>query len=131
MLPDFDDDGCLPLGIHHATLTEVVERFGAGSPERVAETMELSDFVSWAKLAGIKRLVIDGSYTTTAATPNDLDLVILPGEAQPEMGEAALDSSATWPFLHIQVAVDFQKWALGDFGSDRRGKQRGVVEISL
>jgi len=41
---------------------------------------------------------------------------------------------ATTPFLHIQVAVDeadFAKWALEDFGTDRRGKVRGVVEVEL
>ena len=134
MLPDFYDNGNLPPGIHRCLLAEVVARFGRGSPEREVETTELVAFTHWARQAGIKRLLVDGSYVTRKQSPNDVDLVILPGPEQPEQAETALDMANTRPFLHIQVALDaadLEQWAVKDFGIDRSGIPRGVVEIEL
>jgi len=41
MIPDFDENGNLPPGIHRCTAEEVKARFGHGSSERVVETGEL------------------------------------------------------------------------------------------
>ena len=38
MIPDFDENGYLPPGIHKATLDEISERFGQESALRKAET---------------------------------------------------------------------------------------------
>ena len=67
MLPDFNEHGYLPPGIHPCTLEEVVSRFGHGSPEREVETDELIKFVQWARQANVKRLIVDGSYVTAKA----------------------------------------------------------------
>ena len=66
MLPDFDDNGNLPPGIHQATIEEVERRFGRGSEEREVEARELKDFFHWAQTAGVQRLIINGSFITTA-----------------------------------------------------------------
>ncbi|HXG09656.1 MAG TPA: hypothetical protein VNK04_07695 [Gemmataceae bacterium] len=134
MLPDFDENGNLPPGIHPCTLEEVVARFGFGSAERQTETAELQEFVRWAREAGVSRLIVDGSYVTTKRAPNDVDLVILPGSDYPRQQQPALVSSQQWPFLHIQVALDeadLQQWVTIDFGTDRNQNPRGVVEILL
>jgi hypothetical protein len=67
MLPDFDEFGNLPPGIHPAAIEEVVQRFGAGSPERDVEGRELLQFIAWARRAGVRRLVLDGSFVTAKA----------------------------------------------------------------
>jgi hypothetical protein len=64
MLPAFDEFGNLPQGIHRATIEEVVQRFGAGSPEREVEEQELLLFTGWARRAGVRRLVVNGSFVT-------------------------------------------------------------------
>jgi hypothetical protein len=46
MLPDFDENGYLPQGIHRSTLDDVVVRFGHGSAEKETETQELLEFVA-------------------------------------------------------------------------------------
>jgi hypothetical protein len=33
-LPAFDEQGDLPVGVHQATLDEVLTRFGHGTPQR-------------------------------------------------------------------------------------------------
>ena len=134
MLPDFDEEGDLPRGIHRCTIEEVASRFGQGSPEREAGASELVEFVEWARGAGIRRLIVDGSFVTSKQAPNDVDVAILPGEDQPHQGEVALDSRDRWPLLHVQVAMDeadLERWALEDFGFDRKYKPRGVLEVEL
>jgi hypothetical protein len=79
MLPPFDDVGNLPPGIHPCTVEELVERFGSGSEERETEISELLQFIEAAKAAGIRRLLVNGSFVTGKLAPNDVDVVILPG----------------------------------------------------
>src|SRR5207244_3113512 len=134
VLPGFDENGNLPKGIHRCTLEELAIRFGHGSSEREVETAELGEFVTWARQAGIARLLVDGSFVTAKDAPNDMDLVILPGADRPDQGEAALNLAARWPFLHIQVAVneaDLQQWSEKDFGTDWSGNVRGIVAVVL
>ena len=39
-LPLLTEDGDLPIGVHQATLPEVLDRFGVGSAQRLALTIE-------------------------------------------------------------------------------------------
>jgi hypothetical protein len=133
MLPSFDANGNLPSGIHKAPLDEVVATFGQGSPDRQVETAELVDFVGWARGAAILRLLVNGSYITTTQAPNDVDVVVLPGAGYPHQ-ESALGQAGRWPFLHVQVAADasdLDQWIRVDFGNDRNGNPKGIVEIVL
>lgn len=40
-LPDFEDSGDLPAGVHRATMSEVLKRFGHGTPQRQLVTASL------------------------------------------------------------------------------------------
>lgn len=134
MLPDFDDNGNLPPGIHEATIEEVAERFGSGSPEREVEIRELQSFVEWARGSDVRRLLINGSFVTSVRSPNDVDVVILPDEKMLTSIRLGERFDAVWPFLQVFVAldeVDFEQWAGDDFATDRRGIPKGVVEIEL
>jgi hypothetical protein len=134
MLPEFDDNGYLPRGVHVCGVDELTSRFGSGSPEREVETKELLSFIDWARRAGIRRLIINGSYVTATPSPNDVDIVILPGESYPH-GEAPYsEQDSVWPFLQIVVAIDeadLETWATKDFGTDRQMIEKGVVEVLL
>ena len=134
MLPPFDDYGNLPPGIHRCMLAEVADRFGSGSEERVAEIRELEWFIEAAIAAGIRRLLVNGSFVTGKLCPNDIDVVILPGDGYPRKGEVLDSDDSVWPYLHIIVAaddVDFEAWATRQFGTDRRRREKGVVEVIL
>jgi hypothetical protein len=134
MLPDFDEFGNLPPGIHPATIEEVVQRFGAGSPERDVEGQELLQFIEWARRAGVRRLVVNGSFVTAKVAPNNVDLIILPGPDFPIDQPQAPDEEVYWPFLQVLVAADdddLERWALQDFGTDRYQRPKGVVEVML
>ena len=134
MLPPFDDFGNLPAGIHSCTIEELVSRFGSGSEERETEINELLHFIDAAKKAGVRRLMVNGSFVTGRLAPNDVDVVILPGPDYPRQSRELEGNELIWPFLQIIVAADdadFESWAVKQFSTDRRRRAKGVVEVIL
>ena len=134
MLPPLKEDGYLPPGLHRCTFEELAERFGHGSPEREVEIRELRQLVEWARRAGIRRLIVNGSFVTAKRAPNDVDVVILPGDEYPRGEPPASEEAATWPFIQTVVAADdddLEAWAAEDFGTDRNLEPKGVVEVDL
>src|SRR6266851_9457239 len=131
MLPPFDDVGNLPPGIHACSVAELVARFGSGSEEREAEISELVQFIEAAKTAGVRRLLVNGSFVTGKLSPNDVDVVFLPGPDYPRQSQRLDSDEMVWPFLQIIVAADdadFEAWATRQFATDRRKNPKGVVE---
>jgi hypothetical protein len=77
-LPVFDSRGDLPEGVYHATLAEVTERFGHGTPQRELVTARLLHIHELAQRTGkLLRFVIFGSYVTTKPEPNDIDIILI------------------------------------------------------
>ena len=77
-LPAFDSRGDLPVGVHQATLAEVIERFGHGTPQREIVTARLIRIYELARRTGkLLRFVIFGSYVTTKPEPNDVDIILV------------------------------------------------------
>ena len=79
MIPDFID-GVLPEGIHTCTLEEVVERFGRiqESDRRLQLTARLVRYVNEVRKTGTAlAIIIDGSYVTMKAKPNDIDIIMV------------------------------------------------------
>src|SRR5437879_84955 len=134
MLPPFDDFGNLPAGIHSCSVAELVARFGSGSEERQAEVGELVHFIAAAQSAGVRRLMVNGSFVTGKLAPNDVDVVFLPGPDYPRDSQKLDADELVWPFLQIIVAADdadFEAWATRQFGTDKRKRPKGVVEVLL
>jgi len=134
MLPAFDDFGNLPPGIHRCTVAELVERFGSGSDERETEISELVQFIETARTAGVRRLLVNGSFVTGKLSPNDVDVVFVPGPDYPRQSKKLDNNELAWPFLQIIVAADdadFEEWALHQFATDRKKRSKGVVEVML
>ncbi|MDE0240208.1 MAG: hypothetical protein OXQ84_08435, partial [bacterium] len=73
MIPDLDPNtGYLPPGIHRTSWCDVVGRFGGNSHrERLVEAL-LSACRSLAA-AGCTELLLDGSFVTAKALPEDYD----------------------------------------------------------
>ena len=79
-LPPFTAHGDLPPGIHRATLAEVLERFGSGSPQRMLVGLRLERLynVAWAT-GHLARGAVFGSFVTAKPFPNDVDVFHLMG----------------------------------------------------
>lgn len=92
--PPLNEAGDLPLGIHSATLAGVIERFGEGSPRRTTVARRLKRIYSLVRgVGGLDRFIIFGSFITTKAEPNDVDIFLLMADAfdvSKATGEAAI-----------------------------------------
>lgn len=72
MLPDFDEDGNLPPGVHSADWAEVTSRFGKSAVRRaLLKGLELA--LQQLRIAGCKRVLLDGSFVTNKEKPGDYD----------------------------------------------------------
>ena len=76
MIPDCNDDGYLPPGIHQATLDEIAARFGHEPELRQVQIESLRWLVQLARRAGALRIVVNGSFDTDKLEPNDVDCVL-------------------------------------------------------
>jgi hypothetical protein len=133
MIPDFDDDGYLPPGIHEATLDEIETRFGAESEVRRTQFQSMCWLIDLAKAAKARRLIINGSFTTDRYEPNDIDCVLLIDADYDSESPAGVEIADGLPFLTIELAGEdvFRYMAESCFASDRFGKPKGVVEVVL
>jgi hypothetical protein len=79
-VPSLDQHGLLSPGVHDCTLDEIRDRFGSfqTSDQRAKLFQKLVAFVVEAQMARFARcLLIDGSFVTAKANPNDIDLVLV------------------------------------------------------
>jgi hypothetical protein len=72
MIPPLDATGNLPPGIHWATWSELVERFGT-SPRRIELLDGLKRVLQSLADAGCRTLYVDGSFVTSKEVPGDFD----------------------------------------------------------
>jgi len=77
-LPDLNNRGDLPEGLHPATVPEVLERFGNGSAARQEATTMFQRIHQLVAATGkLDRFVIFGSYVTAKPDPHDVDVVLV------------------------------------------------------
>ena len=147
-LPQFREDGWLPEGHHIATWEEVSARFGGASGSRRAAI--LASLLNWrdaARARGLAGLIIlDGSFVSDKNAPGDFDLVFLYDAASE--GLIKTDAEArTLIDLQMCHALGFQgdvfalplslqklSPLLGGtdmFDTDRQGKLKGVIEVTV
>lgn len=72
MIPEFNDNGNLPPGVHWAEWEEFQEIFGTNlTRQRMVDGLELA--MTQLKAAGCRTIYIDGSFVTTKQKPGDFD----------------------------------------------------------
>jgi hypothetical protein len=133
VIPDFQDDGNLPPGVHRCSFDELVERFGCGSEIRRVQAESLGWLLELVRKSGGLRLVVNGSFVTDVLEPNDVDCVILIDEEFPSDTESEAQLVSGLPFLDIQLVTQKPFDQLVDifFATDRQQRSKGVVEIEL
>src|SRR6266852_3509775 len=103
MIPEFNDEGYLPPGIHPATLEEIAARFGQESEVRLVQMESLRWLVELAKRAGVRRIVVNGSFVTDVREPNDVDCVLLIGPDFPGDAGAEAELLDGLPFINLDL----------------------------
>jgi hypothetical protein len=77
MIPEFDENGNLPPGIHNTNLSEVEKRFGGSqSRKRSLLIKSLKQFVNAVKRYA-DEIYIDGSFITSKTSPGDVDILVI------------------------------------------------------
>ncbi|MCI0540988.1 MAG: hypothetical protein L0Z50_37785 [Verrucomicrobiales bacterium] len=79
-IPAFNKHGFLPEGIHICTVEEVASRFGSfqSSDRRPHLWARFRDFLREIRASGVGlAIVINGSFATSKAEPNDIDLILV------------------------------------------------------
>jgi hypothetical protein len=142
-LPDFNEFGDLPEGIHPASLAEVVARFGSGTPQRVAVTDRLRRIYQLVAATGyLDRLVVFGSYVSDVNEPNDVDVILVMRNdfrsedcpAEPAVlfdyarANDELRASIFWIRPDMLLGEPLEQF-LASWQVKRDGRRRGIVEI--
>lgn len=133
MIPHFDDRGYLPPGLHPATLDEIEARFGKLTALRRDQMESLRWLVDAARRAGVSRLVVNGSFTTGAREPNDVDCVLLMSADFPQDDAVEQELLAGFPFIEIQLVrqARFDMLVENFFATDRHSIPKGMIEVLL
>jgi hypothetical protein len=133
VIPEFNDLGYLPPGVHIATIDEVVARFGHGDAQREAQAESLQWLLSLCQEAGVSRMLINGSFVTSRVEPNDVDIALLQGPDYVASSNAAAEIRQGLPFLDIKVVAvdDYEFFLRSLFVRDRARIAKGVIEVSL
>jgi len=79
-IPPFNEHGLLPEGIHDCTLAEIEARLGGfqGSDRRLQLWARFKEFIREARASGlVLSILVNGSFVTGDAAPNDIDLIII------------------------------------------------------
>lgn len=140
--PAFDNNGDLPIGIHQATLTEILQHFGTGTPQRELVGQQLERIFLLANSTGqVARFIVFGSFVTAKSSPGDVDIFLLMEDsfdASQVHGEAALifnhqeaqnilGASVFWsPKL---VAIGGEQEFIEGWQIKRDESRRGIVEV--
>jgi hypothetical protein len=133
MIPFFNDAGCLPPGLHPATLDEIEARFGRQSEIRAVQMQSVRWIIDLAIRAGAKRIVLNGSFVTDIMEPNDVDCVLLFARGKRKDRKAFRELKRGLPFLDISVVNqrDFDSLVGKFFAADREGLPKGMIEVLL
>jgi hypothetical protein len=131
MIPSLDESGFLPPGVHPAALAEIEARFGCASELRHTQMESVRWMVGLALRAGVRRIVLNGSFVTDIMEPSDVDRVLLIERGFPADALAEEELSAGLPFLKINLVgqADFDDYVNVTFGTDRMGVPKSMIEI--
>lgn len=142
MIPDFQNDGLLPHGIHWATWQEISDRFGTNEHRRVL-LKGLKEALTTLKAAGCRTVYIDGSIVTSKDLPDDFDACWEPTNVDPkkldpvllrfEPGRATQKTKYRGElFISTMRSGNPGPIMLEFFQRDKMsGKEKGIVAIDL
>lgn len=142
-LPALTESGDLPPGVHQATLSEVMSRFGLGAAQRQTATARLQRIHDLATSTGfLDRLIVFGSYVTDKTEPNDVDVILVMRDDfalascsadqlalfDHDRASRELGASIFWvrPSMLILETLDH---FIASWQVKRDGTKRGIVEV--
>jgi hypothetical protein len=143
MIPDFDEFGNLPIGGHHCTWEEFLEKFNF-TEHRGELCIKLKEILALAKRCGFLKVLIGGSFPTSKPDPSDMDLSwvtdveVTKETVNPECVSLMEDTVAKtrygWNMQYLALDHDLariQFWARNFGYCFKTKRDRGTVVIDL
>lgn len=141
MIPNFNNNGKLPAGIHWCSMAEIIEKLGF-SPRRLELIEGLKEVVNSLQVSGCKEVYIDGSFCTDKEEPGDIDGCwdikgVNPIKLAPELlqfdfeRKAQKDKFGCEFFPANALAVPPNTLYIDFFQKDRDGVKKGIIGIKL
>ena len=142
-LPDFNDAGDLPPGIHECSLADADGRVGKNPDRGRLLSQRLKRIHQIALQTGfLERFVLFGSFVTNKHEPNDVDVFMIMDDnfemgslvAEPRLlfadhGTAQDHFGASVFWMRRMAAIGGEQAAIEDWQIKRDGTERGIVEI--
>ncbi|MFQ5853098.1 MAG: nucleotidyltransferase domain-containing protein [Candidatus Binatia bacterium] len=141
-LPSLNAEGDLPVGLHRASLDDVVAEFGKGTLQRVILRERLRRIHKLAKNTGqVKRFIVFGSFVTDRPEPQDIDVFLI---VEDEFKVTEIQDEAKALFYHLRAQAQFgasvfwvrstaalggEEAVIGTWQLKRDGSRRGIVEV--
>ncbi|HEX8844979.1 MAG TPA: hypothetical protein VF791_10065 [Pyrinomonadaceae bacterium] len=140
--PEFNEYGDLPVGIHQATLAEVIEHFGRSTVQRRHVAERLLRIYDLAHSTGhVARFIVYGSFVTAKLNPNDVDIFLLMDNAFDKdqtsgeisilfehlTTEHSIGASIFW--VRRLSILDSEDEMIGHWQIKRDLTKRGIVEV--
>jgi hypothetical protein len=144
-LPEFNNNGDLPPGVHRTSWSEVLQRFGVGVGQREVCTRRLAHVYELAKRTGfLGRFVIFGSYVTAKMEPNDVDIILIMDDAfrleqcpmesrglfDHAVAQARFGASVFWMRAAMLIGENVDEF-IRYWQIKRGGSKRGIVDVIL
>ncbi|MGD0047508.1 MAG: hypothetical protein ABSE42_10850 [Bryobacteraceae bacterium] len=144
MLPELNDEGEVPPGVHLATWQEFQARFAGSSSRRVWLAGRLRALLELAAANGkLRRAFIWGSFVTAKPAPRDLDILLIMDEDF-EVGGISAPAQAVFDSVRAKLLFESDVfWARASIGHEaldlwldtyqtsRSFRKRGIVELVL
>ena len=140
--PTFNRDGDLPVGVHQATLTEILQHFGTTTRQRELIGQRLEHIFRLAhSTQKVSRFIVFGSFVTAKLAPGDVDIFLLMEDsfdANQVSGKAALvfDHQEAQDVLGASVfwipklaAIGGEQETVEYWQLKRDNTRRGIVEV--
>ena len=140
---DFNAEGDLPIGVHQATLKEVIEHFGNATRQRILIARRLERIYSLVMSSGcVARFIIYGSFITSKPEPNDVDIFLVMTDdfdVDKMVGEVAICFNHLAAQNHEGASIFWSRRlgllggeykAINDWQIKRDGSKRGIVEVN-
>lgn len=142
MIPQFDNRGFLPQGLHDTSIQEIRSALGF-TPHRSRLIDGLDRFVHiWNASGFVDYAVIDGSFVTSKPEPGDIDMLLIPIDGAIESdGFVALSLSYSQDRFFTKNEFGCEAFVVyGEenldywirfFSHDRQGNVRGLLRLEF
>ena len=147
MIPALNESGLLPEGIHDCNLAEAEARFGRfqGNNRRPQLWNRFVEFMHEAKASGlIEFVIVDGSFVTANASPNDIDLILvvsaqhdftadLPPQQYNILAQQRVRRRFGFDIVAVKNGTEDLEQAVEFFSQVRQqpGRRKGLLKVTL